>query len=57
MYQYTQDIEIVCELLELTTEEMAKEIGVSRITLNNWLTGKRKISELNSEVFYNFASR
>lgn len=57
MYQYTQDIEIVRELLELTTEEMAKEIGVSRITLNNWLTGKRKISELNSEVFYNFASR
>lgn len=57
MYQYTQDIEIGRELLELTTEEMAKEIGVSRITLNNWLTGKRKISELNSEVFYNFASR
>ena len=25
MYQYTQDIEIVRELLELTTEEMAQE--------------------------------
>lgn len=57
LYQLTQDIEIVRELLELTTEEMAKEIGVSRITLNNWLTGKRKISELNLEIFYNFAFR
>ena len=43
------------ELLELKTEEMAKEIGVSRTTLNNWITGKRNISELNLETFYNFA--
>lgn len=54
MYCITQDIEIVRELLGLKTEEMAKEIGVSRTTLNNWLTGKRNISELNLETFYNF---
>ena len=57
MYRIAQDIEIVRELLELKTEEMAKEIGVSRTTLNNWFTGKRNISELNLETFYNFAFR
>lgn len=30
MYRIAQDIEIVRELLGLTTEEMAKELGVSK---------------------------
>ena len=55
MYCIAQDIEIVRELLGLTTEEMAKELGVSRMTLNNWITGKKNISESNLEVFYDFA--
>ena len=55
MYCIAQDIEIVRELLGLTTEEMAKELGGSRMTLNNWITGKKNISESNLEVFYDFA--
>lgn len=54
-FQILQDIETVMELLEKTTEEFAKGIGVSRVTLNNWLTGKNEISETNMAAFYEFA--
>lgn len=55
MYNVVQDIEIVRELLDLTNEEMAKELSVSRTTLNNWITGRKMISESNLDTFYNFA--
>ena len=55
MYQVIQDIEMVRELLEITMEELAKEIGVSRTALNNWIAGKRTISASNLEAFYNFS--
>lgn len=54
-FQILQDIETVMELLEITTKEFAKGVGVSRVTLNNWLSGKNEISEANTTAFYEFA--
>jgi len=54
-YQVIQDIETVMELKELTMEEFAKELGVSRVTINNWLLGNTDISERNIAAFYEYA--
>ena len=56
-YQIIQDIEAVIELRDLTMDEFAKEIGVSRMTVNNWLSGKKEISEKNCMEFYEYAFR
>nr|MBQ8253190.1 DUF3990 domain-containing protein [Lachnospiraceae bacterium] len=53
-FQVIQDIETVMELTELSTEEFAKQLGVSRMTLNNWLSGKKTISEKNISAFYDY---
>lgn len=54
-YQVIQDIETVIELKELTMDEFAKDMGVSRVTVNNWLLGNTTISERNIGVFYEYA--
>ncbi len=54
-YNIAEDIEIVHELLGITTEELASGIGVSRMALNNWMSGKTSISESNLSAFYSFA--
>lgn len=56
-FRVLQDIETVMELQELPAEEFAGNIGVSRMTLNNWLTGKNEISETNAAAFYEYAFR
>lgn len=56
-YRIIQDIETVMELKELTMEEFAKDMGVSRVTVNNWLLGNTEISERNIAVFYEYAFR
>lgn len=56
-YQVIQDIEAVIELKELTMEEFAKDMGVSRVTVNNWLLGNTEISERNIAAFYEYAFR
>lgn len=53
-YKTTQDIETVLELTELSTEEFANELGVSRTTINNWLSKKKEISEKNIALFYEY---
>lgn len=53
-FRILQDIETVMELLEITTEEFVANIGVSRMTLNNWLSGRNEISEANMAAFYEF---
>ncbi len=53
-FQVMQDIETVIELTELTMEEFAKALGVSRITVNNWISGKKDISEKNISGFYEY---
>ena len=36
------DLRIIRILLNLTTEEFAKELGVTRQTINNWERGRSK---------------
>lgn len=52
--QVTQDIKTVIHLTELSTEDFSKELGISRTTLNNWLSGKKEISEKNIALFYEY---
>lgn len=53
-YHIIQDIETVMELTELSAEKFAGQLGVSRMTLNNWISGKKEISEKNISVFYDY---
>lgn len=54
-FRVLQDIETVMELKELSSEDFARGIGVSRVTLNNWLTGRSEISGTNTAAFYEYA--
>ncbi|MBO4579546.1 MAG: DUF3990 domain-containing protein [Clostridiales bacterium] len=51
-YLVNQDIESAMIILELTQDEYARELGISRMTLNNWLSGRNKITEGNISNFY-----
>lgn len=53
-FQILQDIEMVIELTGLSVEEFANELGVSRISIHNWLSGKKEISEKNTSLFYEY---
>jgi len=54
-FQIIYDIEIVRELLGMTYEELAKEIGVSRMTLNRWKENESKIPLAKLSAFYSMA--
>lgn len=53
-YQIRQDLETVIELTELSIKEFANELGVSRVSVNNWLSQKKEISEKNISLFYEY---
>lgn len=53
-FQIIQDIETVIELTELSMEEFANELGVSRATISNWLSRKNEISPKNISSFYEY---
>ncbi len=53
-FQIMQDMETVMELRNLTKDEFAKELGVSRTTVCNWIAGKKDISEKNISMFYEY---
>lgn len=36
---------------EKTQEQLAQEMGVTRVTIMNWESGKQKISEANLRLF------
>ena len=54
-FRTADDIAAVKELLGISSDEFAKRMGVSRVTLSNWLSGKSGISEINTTAFYDFA--
>jgi len=54
-FQVWRDIEVVRELLGMTLEEFANELGVSRMTLNRWKEDESNISNAKLSVFYNMA--
>lgn len=56
-FRVIQDMETVIELTELSLDEFAQEMGVSRVTVSNWLAGKQDISEKNISVFYEYTFR
>ena len=56
-YKVADDLEIARELLNMTTDEIAREIGVSRMTLNNWKSDESKIRRVNLSAFYSMAFR
>ncbi len=56
-FRFVQDLEIVLELTGLSMEAFAEELGVSRMTVNNWLTGKKEAGEKNIASFYEYTFR
>ena len=50
-----QDIESVMELAGLTMEELADVLGVSRVTVSNWINRKTTITEKHMNAFYRYA--
>ena len=53
-YLVIQDIESVLEIMGLTSEEFAKELGVSRGSVSNWINHRNTISEKNVREFYRY---
>lgn len=51
----TNDISIICGVLQLSEAELAKKLGVSIETINNWKKGINEPSAANLEKFYSFA--
>jgi transcriptional regulator with XRE-family HTH domain len=56
-YLVAQDIESVMEITESTMENLADELGVSRITISNWVNNKNIITEKHIDAFYSYAYR
>lgn len=56
-FQIIQDIETVIDLTEFSTEKFAKELGISRTSLHNWLTKQKQISEKNISNFCEYTFR
>ena len=52
---YLADIESVMELAGLTMEELADVLGVSRVTVSNWINRKTTITEKHMNAFYRYA--
>ena len=53
-FMITQDIESVLEITGYTMENLADELGVSRITISNWINNKNIISERHMDEFYKY---
>ncbi len=49
-----QDIESVLEITGFSEEELANELGVSRITVSNWVNNRNNISERHMHKFYEY---
>jgi len=54
-FQVNQDLENILELLKISQDKFASDIGISRITLNNWLSGKYNVSRRNINLIYEYA--
>lgn len=56
-FMVTKDIESVMEIIDSTMEDLAEELGVSRITISNWVNNKNVISEKHMDEFYSYVFR
>ena len=53
-FMIIQDIESVMEIADYTMEDLANELGLSRITVSNWVNNKNTISEKHMDEFYSY---
>ena len=53
-FMIAQDIESVLEITGLTMESLANELGVSRVSVSNWINCKTEISENHMKMFYTY---
>lgn len=56
-FNFVQDLEIVLELTGLSMDAFAEELGVTRMTVSNWISGRKDISEKNIASFYEYTFR
>ena len=56
-FAFSQDVESVLEIMNLSMEDLGTKLGVSRVTVSHWLNEKTAPSEKNMEAFYGFAFR
>ena len=54
-YKTWEDIEIICDLLNITATDFADQIGVTSDTVTRWKNGKNEISAENLNKVYSFA--
>ena len=54
-YRFLEDLETVKDLSDKTWQELAKGIGVSRMTMNNWLAERARANAANMDAFYEYA--
>ena len=54
-FEVYDDIEIIRELLGLTINDLAKEIGVSSMTIHRWKKDETQISHKNLNSLYDYA--
>lgn len=56
-YMLSEDIQSVMEITGDTMEDLAHDLGVSRITISNWIHHRTAISATHVEAFYNYVFR
>lgn len=56
-FMVAQDIESVMEITDYTMENLADELGVSRITISNWVNNRNTMSEKHMDEFYSYTFR
>lgn len=49
------EIKVICETLQMTETELAKELGVTYESINHWKNERKKIDESNLEKLYSYA--
>ena len=54
-YIVDKDIQVIRELRDMTQDDFAKDIGVSRSTIERWEGNEVEISEVNIEKIYTYA--
>ena len=54
---FSASIKQVRKQLELSQEQLARELNISFSTINRWENDKSKPSQMAKELFYNFCKR
>lgn len=56
-YMMSQDIESVMEITGATMEDLARDLGVTRATISNWINHRTTTSPTHVAEFYNYVFR